>query len=48
MLTSVLLKLAGVFMTGIEIPAINRWRTLKLHHSKNGADNKYSVMGPNV
>ena len=29
-------------------PAINCWRTLKLHHLKNGADHKYSVIGPNV
>lgn len=43
-----LLILASVFMIGIEIPAINRWRTLKLHHFKNGADHKYSVIGPNI
>lgn len=43
-----MLKLAGVLMIGVEIPAINHWRTLKLHHFKNGADYKYSVIGPNV
>lgn len=47
-LTSTLPKVASVFMIGVEIPAINCWRTLKLHHFKNGADHKYSVIGPNV
>lgn len=47
-LISVLQKLASVLMIGIEIPAINCWRTLKLHHFKNGADHKYSVIGSNV
>lgn len=41
-------KTHSVFMVGIEVHAINCWRTLNFYHFKHGAEHKYSVIGLNV
>ena len=46
-LTSKLLKLTSMFMTGTEIP-LQTVEDAQITHFRNGADDKYSVIGPNV